>query len=677
MTKDSVQVGSVYLAMVSGRLVQVRLNAIRKGERRGYGKKNGTFYDVTNLSTGRELTFKSATKLRPYTPPKAEREAAAKASKGLGGFVTSEEARKLDNQPTVVLGTKAASPPPPVTVTEETPSGPTYGSKLSERLAAAKARRDVVDTAPHLIVEARAGTGKTTTLIEGLRQVRGETSTLIPSPQQAAVWESMKLSSGKVQSICFCAFNKSIATELQSRMPSGCNAMTLHSMGFAAVRKAFGNVKVDSWRVTNIISEILEKDIRELRKFEPVLVKATEELVGLCKQNLIYDGSVDGFDQEDWATELDKLAAYYDVDLNGSRSKVFDLVPKVLERCRDVKRDNCIDFNDMIWLPVALNLPCAKYDLLLVDEAQDLNRCQQQLALRSGRRLILCGDPRQAIYGFAGADADSMPRMAGILGETERGCVTLPLTVTRRCGKNIVEEARRIVPDFEAFATNKDGRIGRATFDEPKEKVEGPDGSDMRAGADCSYRGQVQDGDFLLCRVNAPLVSQCFRFLKEGRKAVIQGRDVGQGLISTVKKLVKNEEARKTKEGVIDFITALESWFLDESKKENAKRNPSEARLIALQDRKECLECFAEGAESVEGIIAKIETIFTDNGTSGIRLSSIHKAKGLEARRVFLLEPKGATVPHPMAKSDWQRGQEMNLRYVAITRAIEELVYVS
>jgi len=70
--------------------------------------------------------------------------------------------------------------------------------------------------------------------------------------------------------------------------------------------------------------------------------------------------------------------------------------------------------------------------------------------------------------------------------------------------------------------------------------------------------------------------------------------------------------------------------------------------------------------------------VFTDSlDTVGIKLSSIHKAKGLEAHRVFFLRPKGGECPHPMAKTGWQRGQEQNLLYVAITRAIEELVYVS
>lgn len=183
------------------------------------------------------------------------------------------------------------------------------------------------------------------------------------------------------------------------------------------------------------------------------------------------------------------------------------------------------------------------------------------------------------------------------------------------------------------------------------------------------YRTLVQAGDMILCRVNAPLVSECFKFLKQGRCANIQGRDVGQGLISTIKKMKATD--------VVDLAAKLDDWFHLETRKESAKRNPSEARMIALQDRLDCLLCFAEGQPTIEAVIAKIEAVFTDDKTSpGIKLSSIHKAKGLESKRVFFLMPKGGECPHPMAKSAWAKEQERNLLYVAITRSIEELVYV-
>lgn len=474
--------------------------------------------------------------------------------------------------------------------------------------------------------------------------------------------------------------------------------MTMHSMGYRAVQRAFGRVVPEQNTVPNIICDILGEDPREVRKHKAVILSATERLVSLCKMNLSnidpcgnWIGSVD----PDWTEILDQLATHYDVDLNGSREDVYRLVPQVLDRCKNPQGQ--INFDDMIWLPVVLNLPITKYDLLLVDEAQDLNRCQQALAKKAGRRLILVGDDRQAIYGFAGADADSIPRMEVELGgygprcpkckntiqnatpadsplhrrcasckhvwEFGPGCEVIPLTVTRRCGRAIVSAANDYVPDFEAHESNGEGNIEHAHFksDHPK-----------------AYQKLASDGDMVLCRVNAPLVSECFRFLKEGRKASIQGRDIAAGLTSLIKRLIKDEWERNSQGSAKVLIGRLSDWLHDETSKEQRKRNPSENKLSNMQDRHDCIVCFCESMQTANDVIRRIETIFTDNKDApGIRLSSIHRAKGLEAHRVFWLRTEQAEKVAAMAKSDWERNQEMNLRYVCITRAIETLVYVT
>jgi DNA helicase-2/ATP-dependent DNA helicase PcrA len=627
MKANEIKIGGRYEAMVSNRLTIVRVDAIRT--RDGYGiRRDQTVYDATNLTTGRKVTFASAAKFRKEAP-------AVKA-----------EAPKLIVPDFSKLGKLDA--------VEESKEGALFVQE-NKTVTPRSFATAVSFTAPqagaasHLLVEARAGTGKTTTLVEGIRLVMGQAARITPSPQQAAVWAEMEKSKGKTpEGICFVAFNKSIASELQSRVPAGCDAMTMHAMGFKAITRTFGyGIKVEGGRVYGIIASLIGRDLKELWKEKANVLTCTEKLVGLCKMNLL---SIEDLTSDD----LDTLAAHYDVDLNGDRSEVYGLVPQVLARCKEVKTDKMIDFNDMIWLPVVLNLSVKRYSLLLVDEAQDLNRCQQSLAKSAGARLILCGDPRQAIYGFAGADAESMPRMAEELGATPLGCKTLPLTVTRRCGKAIVEEAKKIVADFDAFETNPDGIVRSMAYDPKSEN---------------DYSKDVQDGDFVICRVNAPLVSQCFRFLKQGRKANIQGRSIGDGLVKLIKKM-KTEE-------VVALIPKLEEYFRKEEEKENAKKFPSEAKLISLQDRLDCLMFFCEGYTRTEEVVNRIESIFTDDKKSpGIKLSSIHKSKGLEAHRVFFINHKDAPCPHPMAESEWQREQEWNLKYVGITRAINELIWV-
>jgi superfamily I DNA/RNA helicase len=154
-----------------------------------------------------------------------------------------------------------------------------------------------------------------------------------------------------------------------------------------------------------------------------------------------------------------------------------------------------------------------------------------------------------------------------------------------------------------------------------------------------------------------------------GKKAVIQGKDIGQGLVNQINKF--------NAKSLTDLSEKLNAWYEKEVAKENAKKFPSDVRLQSLADRKDCLDFFIEEATSVDQLIAKVYSIFTDTDQSGILLSSIHKAKGLEAERVFLVDPPTVPFPHPMAKSPEARTQEYNLRYVAVTRAKSHLVYVA
>lgn len=520
---------------------------------------------------------------------------------------------------------------------------------------------------PHVIIEAKAGSGKTTTLVEGLKLLFGQTPKITPSSQQQAIWDSLVLSKG-VRTIGFFAFNKSIATELQNRVPSGVEASTMHSLGFKAVRARFGNVAVNQYRVSDIICNIMQKDPRELRKSDPELLRATSDLVGLCKMNLVGPSGGYSWSAGEWEDALDDLARHYSIEMNGSRSKVYDLVPKVLAQCLRTDLDKSIDYDDMIWLPVALNLSVRRYGLLLGDEVQDWNRCQQALARMSGDRLTLVGDSNQAIYGFCGADSESMPRMYEELSQTASGCIKLPLTVTRRCGKAIVREANKIVPDFDAHETNGEGQVIDLPWSGKKDKP-----AEGESSKPVPYTDHVSAGDMILCRVNAPLVSECFKFLKQGRKANIQGRDVAKGLISTVTK-------SKTYY-VADLVSYLSDWLHDETQKELKKRNPDDGRLIAIQDRYDCLMAFTEGMKTTEEVVKRIESVFVDvdgnkDRSGGILLSSVHRAKGLESSRVFILLPKKGGMPHPMSRSEWAKQQEQHLIYVAITRAIECLFWV-
>jgi superfamily I DNA/RNA helicase len=504
-----------------------------------------------------------------------------------------------------------------------------------------KAALNADGKAPHVMVSAFAGTGKTTTLIEALNVMIFGKSKLTPSDQQKAIWDAIGME--KPASIIFAAFNKSIATELERRVPSTVQASTMHALGNGLLRTAFGWLgNPNGWKTVNSLERLTGVPYKEMfdKKIPYALVR---QLVSLCKTSLVDFKSPNAFDA------IDALVVHHAIDLGKfAQEVVYGHVVACLKDAVTLSNKNKpreIDFDDMVWLPIVLDLPIAKVDLLLLDERQDTNAMQQELAFRMAHRLVCVGDNKQAIYGFAGADHKAYESLITRLGATDRGVIELPLTVTRRCGQKIVEEAQQFVPTFEAHETNSDGEVTSIKEED--------------------FEKNVGDKDMVLCRCNAPLVSGCFRLLKEGRKARIQGRDIGKNLINQIEKFKTTD--------LTDLKIKLAAWYSKEEEKLQSKKFPSESALIALQDKYECIVVFADNVETVDGLIAKINTVFSDSGV-GVLFSSVHKAKGLEADTVFILKPE--LMPHKMAKTAWQLEQEYNIKYIAITRAINKLVYV-
>jgi DNA helicase-2/ATP-dependent DNA helicase PcrA len=107
-------------------------------------------------------------------------------------------------------------------------------------------------------------------------------------------------------------------------------------------------------------------------------------------------------------------------------------------------------------------------------------------------------------------------------------------------------------------------------------------------------------------------------------------------------------------------------------------RKDADAQIEQLRDRCEalrmCYESFTEATRR-RHLRAQIEALFTDEKKPAIMLSTVHKAKGLENPRVFILRPERMPLVWKGQTPD-QFEQEMNLKYVAITRAQAELYFV-
>lgn len=332
----------------------------------------------------------------------------------------------------------------------------------------------------NLVIEAVAGSGKTSSLLEALQ--------FIPEDDKAV----------------FCAFNKHIANELGGRAPNHVKVATIHSLGFHAICQSFDKKPtVDDKKVSNIINELFDRD-NIPNKDRIILYDVLRRIVSLVKATLSPPTNV---------KRMEELCDRYGIETNGSFNQAFPYINEIIKKCRAYK--SVIDFDDMIYLPIKLKLKIEKYDWVFVDEAQDLNACQMRMIKRMVNktgRIICVGDRFQSIYGFRGADTEAIPKLIETLKAEQ-----LPLSICYRCGKEIVKYAQQIVPHIEWYD-------------------DAPLGEVLDMGLDKVIQEAVTE-DMLLCRINAPLVPVAYKFIKAGKKVVIRGRDIGKGIINLIEKL--------------------------------------------------------------------------------------------------------------------------------------------
>lgn len=469
----------------------------------------------------------------------------------------------------------------------------------------------------NLVVRARAGTGKTTTIVEAVKRL---------------------LAANPSRKVIIAAFGKAIADELVARFVGyDVTVKTLHALGLQCVKRFWPRVKVSftTERADALAEAVCGASVpNDIKKLVSKLhtkgreIKAHARNVGDLTDIAIRfecepseEWIADGFDLlfvETKALEAMELAANVEPVKTG------------------------IDGSDMIFLPVRNGWLRRMADDIVVDEAQDMNATQLEIATKIADRIIIVGDDKQAIYAFRGADSDALDRLKHELNATE-----LPLNVTYRCAKSIVREAQRLVPDFEAGPDNPEGEV--LSLDASKLVT------------------TAAAGDFILSRVNAPLVSIAMSLLRCGKRTRIAGRDIGKGLIALVRKM----KARS----VPELLTKIEAWKKREVVRLDAKfvgkhDSPTYvARYDAICDQAEMLSSLTDGAPNVSEVESRIEALFTDDGLGQagmITCSSVHRSKGLEAERVFVLQDTLRET----------NDEERNISYVAITRAKNTLVYV-
>jgi DNA helicase-2/ATP-dependent DNA helicase PcrA len=427
----------------------------------------------------------------------------------------------------------------------------------------------------------------------------------------------------------FLSFSNFIVSELKERVPSHVEASTLHSLGCRMVMDYYSGIKFHENKFFNLaMNSYKKKEFSKEIYRKCYNIQEISNYLRLTLTPLTFEDTIE-------------MCSHFGIDWEEEN---IDKAIELIERDYKPKQ---LDFTDMIYIP-AMNPQIVNqvFDCVFIDEAQDTNACQwkflQEIKKINGR-FISFGDYEQAIFGFMGAGIDSFQKICEY-----PNTIQLPLSVCYRCGKNIVSEARRISSQIQPFEGSIDGVVRSGEIDE------------------------ITEGDMVLSRTNAPLISLYFYLIGKGVKSHIVGKEIEKGLVDLAKTV-----ASPVRERIIAGLKKRLDKIEDDLTKLNMNKPRNHPRYKSMYDKVEIILLILDRIPRANDLIQKIEEIFDDK-KEGTKLLTIHRSKGSENDRVFLIDSYNGEVllPSRYATQEWEKIQERNLAFVSLTRAKKELVYL-
>lgn len=464
---------------------------------------------------------------------------------------------------------------------------------MSSKFIPTKQQLDIIETFKDtrvLKVNAVAGSGKTSTL-ELLAEANQKPSLLL-------------------------AFNKSIADEASRRFPTHVSCRTINSLAYASFGKPLQHKlnpnKNPKENTLRSIKDIVDKyNLEDFTEAVPLISART--IVSLARD------AVDRFcfSARPSISHLD--LHYQDIkDLTKNHKFDTEYFGRVLvnlakmiwqERINPLSNAYCThDTYLKLW---SLSDPKLNYDIVYIDECQDINACVLHVLEQQTCKMLYVGDQYQSIYGFRGA-VNAMKRIEA---------PTMNLSQSWRYGEAIAEVAEMILS---------------------KDAVEVKGNSSIP-----STVKYVQDMNkyTMIFRTNVALLTTAEELIAEGKKVSAEVNI--PDFIRQLKSVISLKEGKKP---FHDSIARFSNWadLLDFT-----KESVEVKRLVEISIRKD-----------VDKFIQRLESMHACTNPD-IVLTTAHKSKGLEYDNVVIAndfrfgEKKALDMPE----------QEINLLYVACTRA--------
>jgi hypothetical protein len=490
---------------------------------------------------------------------------------------------------------------------------------------------------------------------EILSQAHAKSSLMITAMAGCAKTTSIKLLARKMplRPSLALAFNVKIKKELEAEFPSHFQVKTLNGLGHMAWCKATNKrCALDEKKIQDILKQLAKDDEVHLGDAFVLIMQLVRKArhAGLVPTGFPYEGIIPDT-YESWESLADELYA----DLN---EETHYYCGAVLREAIKQSYAGLIDYDDQIYMSALFGGAFSKYPIVMVDEAQDLSPLNHiQLRKSSSDRLIVVGDPRQAIYAFRGADSNSMANLRTL----REDWVDLPLSTTFRCPRSVVLRQQLHAPGFNAADTAPEGEVI-----DWREKEDGWKIQDLE---------ELGKPVAILCRNNAPIIACALRIIRSGRGCTVMGGEIGKQLVNLSRKVIPDDSTTYD-----NCLARIEEWRRNETIK--ARAQEKEERIGIISDKAECLIAVMENGDVKDagGMRRVLNTMFQKDNLH-IILATGHKSKGLEWPVVCHLDPW--RIPSKWAKRALEKGhtapmqQEMNLQYVIETRTKDKLVFAN
>jgi hypothetical protein len=320
---------------------------------------------------------------------------------------------------------------------------------------------DACVTGQNLVIEAGAGTGKTSTLRLASTAMKGRSG-------------------------LYVAYNRSIADEARRSFPANVSCSTAHSLAFRAIGRNYSH-RLNSKRLpARETAQLL--GIRQPLQVSDNVLLPPEQLAQLAMSTVkMFCRSADP------ALTVRHVPGVNGVDDTGHRQLAWAVLPLAVAAWDDLQRlDGRLTFTPDHYLKMwQLTRPNLNADFVLFDEAQDANPVIADIVQNQGSsQLVAVGDSCQAINGWNGA-VDALA--------TWPADQRLFLSQSFRFGPEIADEANKWLENLGAVLRLKGtGRIPSSV-------------------------GSLSSPDAVLCRTNAAGVAQALALLEDGKRVALVG----------------------------------------------------------------------------------------------------------------------------------------------------------